>query len=76
MTVPSRDSAVGRSIATFLQVLAALAAALPTLALVLNDPNFNLLITRYYPTLVPIVSLLAAVVTLISNVIRKEVPNV
>lgn len=76
MTIPSRDSAVGRSVATALQLLAAFGAALPVFAVLLTDPQFNALVLTYFPKLVPVITALALLATLISNLIRKEVPNV
>lgn len=76
MFTVSRDSAVGRSFATMIQVGIAVVGLLPILAALLSDPRLTGIIHDYLPQLTGFVAALSGLVTLINNVLRREVPNV
>ena len=75
MRLPSRDSAAGRALHTAKQFLIAVVAAVPALMGLLNDPQFNALVTQYAPKLVPLLAFLVALVTFLDNYFRKNVKN-
>lgn len=69
MRLPKIDSATFRSLVTGVQVLVG------SLAVLLLDPNFKLLVTEFVPSAVPEIAIGAAVCSLILNVLRKGVAN-
>ena len=69
MRLPSKDSATFRALVTFLQTAIAL------LVIVLAMPEFNEVVSKYYPDALPAIAILTTVVTFIWNVIRKDVRN-
>lgn len=76
MLLPSRDSAVGRGVATAIQVGIAVVGLLPIVAALIADPRFAGLIHDYLPQLTGTVAGLSGFVSFLNNLLRKEVPNV
>ena len=69
LRLPKKDSAVFRALVTFLQTTIAL------LVIVLAMPEFNQVVSKYYPDALPAIAILTTIVTFIWNLIRKDVRN-
>lgn len=66
----TKDSAVYRGLKTALQVFAAL------IVFAAADPNVRSLITDWYPQVVVILPILGGAISVIQNVLDKDVPNI
>lgn len=67
--MPAKDSAVYRGIKTALQVLAAL------LVWALADANVRALLTDWYPQTVVILPILGGAISVVMNVLDKDIQN-
>lgn len=69
MRLPSRDSATGRAVWTFLQTLAGVLLA------GLASPDVMGVIIKHYPEAVSLIPVLTAVASFLNNLLRKGVKN-
>lgn len=70
MTLPTRDSAVGRGIATFVQAIIGFAIV------ALSSTDVQTLVNSQYPKYAAAVSGIVGVLSFVNNWLRKDVPNV
>ena len=69
LRIPARDSAVGRSLATYAQSIVGFAF------LVVADPSFATLLNKFAPHAAIGLPIIVALVTLLNNLFRHDVPN-
>lgn len=73
MKLPAENSAVMRALRTFWQVAATVTVFVYA---VVTLPGFNPALAQFYPELITFLPLFTGVLSLVVNLLKKDVPNI